>query len=47
MKHYEPLIRRVIPREVAVEWLDQAMKVYRMLFTAEEDFIAECKRNNW
>ena len=47
MKDYKPLIHRVIPRDVAIIWLDQAMKVYRGFFSSEEDYIRACKENNW
>ena len=46
MKDYQPVIRRVVPRDVAIDWLDQAMQVYRSLFKTEEDFIIACKKLN-
>ena len=47
MKYYKPLIHRVIPREIAIEWLKQAMEIYRGLFSSEENYIQACKENNW
>ncbi|MBP6869623.1 hypothetical protein KBC04_01970 [Candidatus Babeliales bacterium] len=47
MKDYKPLITRVIPRQVAIEWLGQAMKVYRGLFPTEELYIDFCKKLGW
>ncbi len=47
MKDYKPLIHRVIPRDVAITWLDQAMKVYRKFFSSEENYIRACKENKW
>ncbi len=47
MKDYKPLIHRVIPRDAAIAWLDQAMKVYRGFFSSEENYIRACKENNW
>ena len=43
MKDYQRIIQRVIPREIAIAWLDQAMKAYRSLFDNEEDFLSACK----
>jgi len=43
MKDYQSTIQRVIPREIAIEWLDQAMKAYRCLFDNEADFLSACK----
>ena len=47
MKKFKPLIHRVIPRDVAIEWLDQSMKVYRGFFSTEENYIRSCKELNW
>lgn len=47
MKDYKPLIHRVIPRDVAIQWLEQAMKIYRGIFKSEEDYVHACKENNW
>lgn len=47
MKDYKPLIHRVIPRDVAIAWLEQAMEVYRGFFSSEENYIRACKENNW
>jgi len=47
MKDYNPLLRRVIPREIATEWLDQAMKAYRGFFSTEENYINRCKKLGW
>ena len=47
MKDYKPLIQRVIPRDVAIEWVEQLMKVYKGLFEKEEDFIRRCKEMGW
>ena len=47
MKDYKPLIHRVIPRDVAIAWLEQTMKVYRGFFSTEENYIRACKENNW
>lgn len=47
MKNYTPLIHRVIPREIADAWVEQAMKVYRGFFSTEENYIRACKENNW
>ncbi|MBP6869899.1 hypothetical protein KBC04_03390 [Candidatus Babeliales bacterium] len=47
MKDYKPLITRVIPRQVAIEWLNQAMKVYRGLFSTEENYKNMCKELGW
>ena len=47
IKNYKPLIHRVIPRDVAIEWLGQAMKIYRGFFKNEKDYIRACKENNW
>jgi hypothetical protein len=47
MKDYKPLIHRIIPRDVAIEWLEQAIKVYKGIFSSEEDYIRACKENNW
>lgn len=47
MKNYKPIIHRVIPRDVAIECLDQAMKAYRELFSSEEKYQNMCKENNW
>lgn len=46
MKNYKPLIHRVIPRDVAIVWLEQAMKVYREFFKDEKDFIRACNEMN-
>lgn len=42
MKNYKPLIHRVIPHQIAVQWLDQLMQAYRSLFTNEQNFLAAC-----
>ncbi len=47
MKNYQPILQRVIPHDVATQWLDQAMKIYRTFFTTEEDYIRACKENGW
>ncbi|MBP6869767.1 hypothetical protein KBC04_02710 [Candidatus Babeliales bacterium] len=47
MKDYKPLITRVIPRQVAIEWLGQVMKVYRGLFSTEENYKNMCKELGW
>lgn len=47
MKDYKPLIHRVIPRDVAIEWLEQAMKIHRGFFSTEEDYQKLCKMLNW
>ena len=47
IKKFKPLIHRVIPREIAIEWLEQSMKVYRGFFSTEENYIRACKENNW
>ena len=46
MKDYKPLIHRIIPRDVAITWLEQAMKAYRGLFKDEKDFIRACNEMN-
>jgi len=46
IKDYKPLIQRVIPREVAILWVEQLMQVYKGFFT-EEDFIKKCKEMGW
>ena len=45
MKDYQPLIHRVIPRDVAIQWLEDSMKVYRSFFANEADFIYMSKKN--
>jgi hypothetical protein len=47
MKDYKPLIQRVIPREVAIMWVEQLMEVYRGLFEKEEHFIRRSKEMGW
>jgi hypothetical protein len=42
MKNYKPLIHRVIPHQIAVQWLEQLMQVYRSFFTNEQNFLAAC-----
>jgi len=46
MKKYKPLIHRVIPRDVAIEWLKQLMNVYKDFFSTEEDYIRAYKELN-
>ena len=46
MKDYKPLIYRVIPRYVAITWLEQVMKVYRGLFKTEQDYIRALQELN-
>jgi hypothetical protein len=46
VKNYKPLIHRVVPRDVAMVWLEQAMKVYRGFFKDEKDFIRACNEMN-
>ena len=46
VKDYKPLISRVISRDTAIEWLEQAMKVYKGLFDNEKDFIRACNEMN-
>lgn len=43
MTDYKPLIKRVIPHDVAIVLLDQLMEVYKCLFETEEDFIRRSK----
>ena len=47
MENYQVLISRVIPRDVAITWLDQMMKVYRSLFESQEQYENMCKRFGW
>jgi len=47
MKNYKPLIHRVIPRDIAIEWLNESMKIYRSLFSSEENYKKACGRLNW
>ena len=47
MKDYKPLIKRVIPREIAIEWFEQIMKVYRGFFSTEENYLNALKRLDW
>ena len=47
MKDYKPLIHYMIPHDVAIQWLEQLMKVYRMFFSTEENYQKACKRLNW
>ncbi len=47
MKDYKPLIHRVIPRDVAVQWLEQAMKIHRDFFSTEENYQNLCKMLKW
>ena len=46
MKDYQPVINRVIPRDIAVQWLEQTIQVYRSFFESEEDYQKACKRLN-
>lgn len=46
MKDYKPLIHRVIPHNLAVQWLEQVMNVYRDFFSTEEDYIRACEELN-
>jgi len=45
MKDYKSLIHRVIPRDVAIQWLKDSMKVYRSFFENEADFISMSNKN--
>ena len=36
------IIKRVIPHQIAVQWLEQLMQVYRSFFTNEQNFLAAC-----
>jgi len=47
MKDYKPLIHRIIPRDVAVQWLEQAMKIHRGFFSTEENYQNLCKLLKW
>ncbi len=47
MKNYQPILQRIIPHEVATQWLDQAMKTYRTFFETEEKYLNACKENGW
>ncbi|MBV8661184.1 MAG: hypothetical protein JO129_03515 [Candidatus Dependentiae bacterium] len=41
MKNYKPIIQRTIPRELAIEWLNEVTKIYRGFFKKESNFIQE------
>ena len=47
MKDYKPLIHRIIPHDVAVQWLGQAMKIHRSFFSTEENYQNLCKILKW
>ena len=47
MKDYKPLIHRIIPRDVAIQWLEQAMKIHRGFFSTEENYQNLCKMLKW
>ena len=47
MKNFKPLIHRVIPRDVAMQWLEDSMKVYRAFFSTEENYLRACREMNW
>jgi len=47
IKDYKPLIHCIIPRDLAIEWLKQAMEIHRGFFSTEEDYQKLCKLLNW
>ena len=47
MKNFKPLIHRIIPHNIAVQWLEQSMKVYRGFFSTEENYLRAYKELNW
>ena len=47
MKNFKPLIYRVIPRDLAIEWLQDSTKIYRDFFSTEENYLRACKEMNW
>ena len=44
MKDYKPLIHRTIPRDIAVKWLKDVMKIHKSLFISEENYQFFCKK---
>lgn len=44
MKDYKPLIHRAIHRDIAVQWLEEVIKVHRSLFSSEEKYQFFCKK---
>ncbi|AXK60695.1 hypothetical protein [Candidatus Chromulinivorax destructor] len=47
IKDFKPLVRRIIPHCIALEWLNQALKFHRSFYESEESYQKAYKRLQW